>query len=100
VCHELFKNGPLHRRIGICTNLKYFGELDSWVIGKLVQHYTQNWPFHSGEEDYPMPGGADLYFLLDDKWEGEHGELRYDLLRYLIEETEKDLVAIELEGLG
>jgi len=98
-CRGMLKNGPRCPDVGICSNLTYFYGCDGWISHVLVQHYAQNWPLHSGEKECPIPGGEDSYFSLNDKWEGEQGYLRYDLLRHLIKETEKDLAAIKLEEL-
>jgi len=91
-CHTLLKNGPLQRSVGICANLGYLYARGNRTSHSLVQHYAQNWPLYSGDEEFPIPGGEDLYFATEVKWEGEQGQLRYDLLHHLIKETEKDLL--------
>lgn len=97
-------------RQGICSNLDWQlwmafgsgvdhesylgnGELASSIIPDL----SQKWPKFSGFPAYPVPvpeGSNPLYTCMEmydsvlNKWEGEYGELRRELLQFLIEELE------------
>ena len=93
-----------------------FGENKSWVMENpegfeidlymWVQQVAQKWPKWSGDITYPVPvpvpanmGLAELkagvhtpmdaYHYFHNVWEGAYGELRMELLDFLIEELEQ-----------
>lgn len=88
--------------MGICGNLdhqlaKTLGEkmTDYFILEDLgmstyqwVGETSQNWPKHSGCYAMPVPTPSLEGWVLTHKWEGEYGELRRELLQFLIEELE------------
>lgn len=99
--------GPLWNEHGICDNLKesdqYIpvsidGDLIELWWGTLTKLMT-TWPKFSGNECYPVPspdpeeGSQQVYMRTHDEWSGEYGELRYELLDFLIEELTKKVGA-------
>ena len=45
--------------------------------------YYESWKHYSGESSYPV-SGEEVYDSLENYWEGEQGELRFDLIDHLI----------------
>lgn len=96
---------------GICSNLDWqlAIELGSEFVceyrlpngdlaSDLVTELSQNWPKFSSVPAYPVPlpdGSNTLYTCMEmydsslNKWEGEYGALRLELLQFLIEELER-----------
>lgn len=62
----------------------------------LMTFYWEKWPKYSGIRLFPVPGPMGEYALEAwgdhiDKWSGPYGDLRKDLLNFLIESIKKDL---------
>ena len=77
------RGGELHYpSSGICPNLEFLIEIDDEILRELMS----GWPKHSGDMYYPVPGGRDAYYESMNKWEGEYGALRRELLDYMIEQ--------------
>ena len=81
---------------GICFNTLYDGEgnhkIDlagaSWDLGDLCR----KWPKAANACNFPVPcpgytDPAEGYCATEDKWAGEYGLLRIELLDWLIQET-------------
>ena len=81
---------------GICYNTIYDGAGNrkiklagaSWDLRDLCR----KWPKATGLEEYPVPcpgytNPAEGYHATEDKWTGEYGLLRMELLDWLIQET-------------
>lgn len=96
---ELHTNGPAPYNHGICTQLS--GPLTALEIGCLL-HLMQLWPGSSGHIDYPVPASRidtspkaayHKYMESNTKqmWDRntEYGQLRWELLKWLIEELQK-----------
>ena len=86
----LYKDGPARPEFGICTNIdeEFDQNWDHWL-----EHMFQSWPHYSGCEAYPVPHpvypgndvmALDCYHCAGNKWEGAYGELRIELLEFLI----------------
>lgn len=81
------KNGEIvDYEYGICWNscvisVKY----DSYDIISIL---SCRWGKFSGDKDYPVEGYK-LYVETGDKWTGENGALRYELLDFLIDDLTK-----------
>lgn len=85
--------------VGICGNIN---EALPWrrLRGYELSHQCRNifyaaiarWPKHSGSVTFPVPGGMDAYEdhqRAGDQWNArsEYGQLRFELLDWIIEET-------------
>lgn len=69
---------------GICYNAdNLIDNNDEHDAYEVVVHYSPKWPKSTGNPDEPIP-----YKGLN-KWTGEYGQLRYELLDFLIEELTK-----------
>ena len=74
--------GPSNEEMGICFNLAQLlpwrvdPQLDAYDI---VTYFSNNWEKHSGDSAYPI---GDI--SVDDKWEGQSGALRRELMQYII----------------
>lgn len=96
--------------LGICANLaEAISSYDRMIIGnrlgsatQLVSGLAETWPKYSGNPKYPVPrpGSNSSYEAMtvyeqtfDNKWTGEYGKLRMELLDYLIQQVD---VAINL----
>lgn len=78
-------------RVGICTLVHF-----EYAIKKSATQMKKlwvDWPKYSGEIDYPVPSpdpidnAQSIFWGWKNKWTGEYGQLRYELLDYLIERT-------------
>ena len=78
------ENGPNDTSVGICMNLVPYPDLEDLV---------KSWPKFSGETVFPVshPSGTNStgYFNTPNKWVGEYGAARYELLDHLIQELSK-----------
>ena len=94
---------PAEPTMGICGNLDY--KLASELGAKMTDYFileedlgistyqwvgetSQLWPKWSGHYVMPVPTPSLEGWVLTHKWEGEYGELRRELLQFLIEELE------------
>lgn len=95
---ELHTNGPKPYCLGICSQLTGLTNLER---GYLL-HLMKQWPGSSGHVDFPVPASrTDIstraakfkYVKSNTKqmWDRntEHGQLRWELLEWLIEELQK-----------
>lgn len=90
---------------GICNNLEdtlthechpdtraYYKDSPAHIWMRAV---AKRWPKWSGDSVYPVPDSEllpdDAYQQYDEKWQGEYGDLRRELLDFLIEELENEL---------
>lgn len=100
------------QNVGICKNVggyvsnlpNYSSELGGKVQTLLIHTY-QNWPKYSGDFSYPVPVPSDLpnsdiginvtpgmaYNYAGNYWAGEYGQLRMELLDFLISELENQI---------
>lgn len=78
---------------GICTGIQLGGLVsggtarDLWF--KVKRELFMSWPLFSGDPVYPVPGYPNpetAYEECRDFWEGEYGDMRRDLLDFLITE--------------
>ena len=96
---ELHTNGPAPYDHGICTQLSE--HLTVLERGYML-HLMQLWPGSSGNIDFPVPANrtdtspeAALIKYMESNtkqmWDRntEHGQLRWELLEWLIEELQK-----------
>lgn len=80
------------RECGICGSLPMY--FDS---GRLLFSLFKAWPKFSGTLNFPVPhptepfSAASAYYFARDKWEGEYGALRMELLDFCITELEDQL---------
>lgn len=77
-------------RASVCglvwNNLSYSHEIN--------ETYFKSWKHYSNEESFPV-SGENVYYSLDNFWEGDQGWLRFDLIDHLISCYEKDLKTLE-----
>lgn len=95
---ELYTNGPAPHSYGICTQLTGLtGPERVYLL-----HLMQQWPGSSGHIYFPVPasrtntspGAAQIKYSKSSTkqmWHcnTEHGQLRWELLEWLIEELQK-----------
>lgn len=100
VLYEIRRNPWLYR--GICANiteaLRQRHSISSYLSHKASNYVlllADGWPDHSGDEGYPVPAtngltAREAYIEAEDYWDKstKYGELRRDLLDYLIERLE------------
>lgn len=91
------ESGTVHTpSVGICYNL-FYDSLGNPVrfpdgTSRHLADLCEKWPKYSGARAYPVPGLANPspfgeYAGHTNKWVGEYGALRMELLDYLIERT-------------
>lgn len=79
---------------GICGSLPMYFDR-----GRLLFSLFKAWPKFSGTLNFPVPhptepfSAASAYYFARDKWEGEYGALRMELLDFCITELEDQLEA-------
>lgn len=60
------------------------------AIDELLSSLFRKWPKYSGHESYPVPSATkgktakQNYWMRGSKWDGEYGELRFELLEFMI----------------
>lgn len=77
---------------GICNNVPVY-------LDRLLFSLFKAWPKFSGTLSFPVPHPAEpfsaaaarAYYFAKDKWEGEYGALRMELLDFCITELEDQL---------
>ena len=96
------KQSVEHVESGICQNL-----LNIMGSGCFVQqsdwfdHIIKMWPKYSGNSMFPVPSGDEsippdcAYVYCQNVWEGKYGELRKELLDFLIEKTQPNQHPVE-----
>lgn len=82
--------GAFDGRCGICWNVSEVLERN---CAKAVCVLAKSWPLYSGEQEFPVPSptGRDpsaAYYERTGMWEGPYGDLRMQLLDFLIAETD------------
>lgn len=80
---------------GICYHAKFPHDKDKPQLILLIHSLFEKWPKFSGRILYPVPGvqdyTAERSFTRFPKWSGEYGELRKELLEFMILELEYEL---------
>lgn len=86
------ENGPRNSRSGVCGNIK-------WGLDSSFMELCAGFPFLSRDDVFPVPASkTDLsgpsaflaYFSSEDKWnkQTEYGQLRWELVDYVIKRCE------------
>lgn len=92
---KIKQDGPKDLNCGICSNAQELVDpyecSDGGMAYHLISAYSVEWPKFSGDKLYPIPSPTgndpmDEYDYSDDLWTGAYGELRYELLDFLINE--------------
>lgn len=87
-------NGPMIKSHGICDNLLeddyLHGNVEMWSAD--LEQLMTKWHKFSGDECFPVPSTDSSleawrkYLQTHNKWIGKYGQLRYELLDFLIKE--------------
>lgn len=98
MCTGLLEQGPVDRELGICHSLGQRNK-EYYSCCALFDEIVERWPHFSGSWTYPIPGDgtpyhspADCFNNTPDLWEGRQGELRHDLLQFVIEQCKKQIL--------
>lgn len=101
MCQGLLDLGPVDRGLGICSSLAARNKQHYYPCCSLLDEIVEQWPHFSGSWTYPVPGDgtpyqnpADCFNGTPDLWEGKQGELRRDLLEFVIATCKKQLLAL------
>ncbi len=96
IVKEQVETGTARPYRAICVALEKL-ELDTFVpVADQLQPLFERWPKYSGMGGYPVPspvskfGAAEMYYYALEEslmWTGEYGDLRRELLDFLLEET-------------
>jgi hypothetical protein len=89
-------NGDYDRYQGICHNVD---RAVDFYTTDILKKYFVRWPKYSGHLYFPVPvpkiykhyGPLTTYCYVSNKWSGEYGELRKELLKFIINELEREL---------
>lgn len=99
MCQELLDKGPVEREFGICSSLDRRNGREYLKVVNLMDDIIETWPKYSGSYIYPIPcdgtdytDPGDCFNAVEDLWEGVQGELRRELLRFLIEQCERSIL--------
>lgn len=81
---------------GICNNVKHVanngrltGDIDIYLVGRVLHPLFESWPKFSGNVDFPVPDPdgvrtpCEAYINLT-KWCSDYGALRVELLKHCI----------------
>lgn len=100
---RVIKDTPPIVALGICPNIDYatlyVENCDDHAIQMLFKGHAKSWPLYSGDHNYPVPAtSADTsataaYYRAEHMWEGKYGNLRKQLLDFVILALEKELNA-------
>lgn len=71
---------------GVCCRLRV--ELGA-CVDDLIEAGLADWPLNSGENGFPVPGGADTYFDGTPRWSGKMLGYRLSLIDHLIGKLER-----------
>ena len=102
-CQELLDLGPVDREAGICHSLvmRNLGTPRYSKCRQLFDEIVERWPHFSGNWVYPVPGDGtpyqnpqDCFNRTPDLWEGRQGELRRDLLEFVIATCSKRILSL------
>lgn len=85
------ENKLLEREIGICSNVC---TLFPCRHEAQLLNCMSTWPKYSGNRCFPVPGGSSLYEASKDKYEGQYGQLRRELLNFCINRYTENLLEI------
>ena len=99
MCQELLDKGPVAPTLGICFSLSWRNGQDYFKVVSLLDGIVETWPKFSGSWGYPIPcdgtgytSPCECFNSVDYLWEGVQGELRYELLRYIIQQCERKIL--------
>ena len=105
MCQELLDKGPVDPTLGICNSLSQRNGRGYYKVVSLLDEIVEAWPKFSGNHLYPIPcdgtdytNPADCFNALDYLWEGVQGELRFELLRYIIQQCERKILNLSFPG--
>ena len=90
---------------GICVNVEnyiyeHFPQSHHICVDEIIGVLARQWPKYSGCDTYPVPAPKKYQqkpdphcwaFCYLPNWQGEYGDLRRELLDFLIEELENEL---------
>ena len=85
------------RAYGLCGNLELAKPTDpseEVARDEWLKDGFRSWPHFSGDRHYPVPhplGAVSGFTRTPDLWDGSYGELRKDLMRFLIQRAERQL---------
>lgn len=75
---------------GICFSVREHATVEAFDLWLDVRRgLFESWPLYSGDPIYPVPGypsAGEAYNHCRHYWEGEYGDMRRDLLDFLIQE--------------
>ena len=101
MCQELLDLGPVDRELGICNSMSVRNKANYSKCCATLDEVVELWPHFSGSWVYPIPGDGtpyqhpgDCFNNTPDLWEGRQGELRRDLLEFVIATCKKRLLAL------
>lgn len=84
--YKLKSIGPVRNGMGICYNLRHRSTSRNFGFYCFVRYWSVGWEHHSGNPSFPIPRKA--YRNSDAMWTDRAGELRYNLIDYLIKKVE------------
>ena len=99
MCQELLDKGPVDPTLGICHSLSQRNGQGYCKVVRLLDGIVKTWPKFSGSYTYPIPcdgtcyaNPGDCFNALDYLWDGKQGELRFELLRFIIKQCERKIL--------
>lgn len=98
MCQELLDKGPVDYTMGICHSLGARNRAYYRAVG-LLDEIVETWPKFSGSWTYPIPCDgtdytrpSDCFNCTENLWEGKQGELRRELLHYIIQHCKREIL--------
>lgn len=99
MCQELLDLGPVDRELGICNSLAVRSNGEFYNCVCLFERIVEQWPHFSGSLTYPVPGDGtdytnpgDCFNRVENLWEGTQGELRRELLHFIIQQCKREIL--------
>lgn len=96
--YELRDNGPIAKSNGICYNVylivirhnsnPFYYEVIQELCCLIICRLAATWPERSGDFLYPIAGDNEK---CTNVWEGENGEKRQRLIKWMIEKLNKNI---------
>ena len=99
MCQELLDKGPVATDLGICNSLSVRNDKVYYRAVRLFDEIVETWPKFSGSWTYPIPCDGtdytrpgDCFNGTENLWEGKQGELRLELLHYIIQYCKREIL--------
>lgn len=96
ILYLVMTHGPIDENLGICGQIRLellrakfsFGSKEADKIKDLFLDLARKWPKYSGDKTFPVPYKCEpsVAFTFLPLWQGEYGDNRRELLKFVIQQ--------------